>query len=264
MYEYIPLKLTNIALAALFVLAAGITSFSLRLRLEKALGIGALRTAVQLGLAGVAIGFVFGLKSIIWVLLLGAVMTLFAVREGVKRLKVRLPGSGLDVVLAITLSSFVVAVTVTGVIIGADPWWEPPVFIPILGMVLGNSLMGISLALDRFINGCIERRAEIEARLTLGASANEAVLPVMRDGIRTGMIPMINSMNIVGVVSLPGMMTGQLLAGADPKDAVMYQIIVMYMLVAATAMGSIIAVLLTRRRVFTKDVALRSDLVDKG
>jgi len=260
MNEYIHLNIFNTALAAGFILLAGIASFVLRLRIEKALAIGMLRTAVQLGLAGIAIGFVFGLKSIIWVLLLTAVMVLFAGREAVARSKNRLSGSGLDAILAMTLSSFVVAVTVTGVIIGADPWWTPRVFIPIMGMILGNSLVGISLALDRFINGCIENRTAIEARLTLGASANEAVLPVVRDAIRIGMMPSINAMNIVGVVSLPGMMTGQLLAGADPHDAVLYQIIVMYMLVAATAAGSIIAVLMTRKRVFTKDVALRMDL----
>ncbi|NQT34362.1 ABC transporter permease [bacterium] len=260
MNEYIPLSIINIALAAGFILAAGLASIFLRLGIEKALGIGALRTVLQLGLAGVAIGFVFEWKAIIWVLLLTAVMVLFAGREAVSRLKTRLQGSGLDAIAAMTLSSFVVAVSVTGVIIGADPWWTPRLFIPIMGMVLGNSLVGISLALDSFINSCIDKRNDIEARLTLGASANEASLPMVRDAIRTGMMPSINAMNIVGVVSLPGMMTGQLIAGADPKDAVLYQIIVMFMLVAATAGGSIIAVLLARRRVFTKDVALREDL----
>ncbi len=258
--EYIPLSLMNIALAAGFILLAGVASVWLRLGLSKPLAIGALRTAIQLGLAGVAIGFVFGLQSIIWVLLLTAMMMAFAAREGISRLKVKLPGSGLDTILAITISSFVVAVSVTGVVIGADPWWKPQVFIPIMGMVLGNSLVGISLALDRFMNACVDKRAEIEARLTLGATAGEAILPASRDAIRTGMMPMITSMNIVGIVSLPGMMTGQLLAGADPKDAVLYQIIVMYMIVAATAIGSIIAVLLARRRVFTKDMALRMEL----
>ena len=258
--EYIPLNFINIALAAGFIVLAGIASVVLRLGVFKSLAIGATRTLIQLSLAGIAIGFVFGLKSIIWVLLLTAVMMLFAAREGISRLKVKLPGSGLDTMLAITISSFVVAVSVTGVVIGADPWWKPPVFIPIMGMVLGNSLTGISLALDRFMNGCVEKRAEIEARLTLGASAAEAILPISRDAIRTGMIPMINSMNIVGIVSLPGMMTGQLLAGADPKDAVLYQIIVMYMIVAATTLGGIITVTLARRRVFTKDMALRMEL----
>ena len=258
--EYTSLNLVNIAIASGFIVLAGFVSLALRLGLVKSLAIGAARTFIQLSIAGVAIGFVFGLKSIVWVLLLTAVMMLFAAREGISRLKVKLRGSGLDALLAIILSSFVVAVTVTGVIIGDEPWWKPQVFIPIMGMVLGNSLSGISLALDRFMNGCVEKRAEIETRLTLGASAAEAILPISRDAIRTGMMPMINSMNIVGIVSLPGMMTGQLLAGADPKDAVLYQIIVMYMIVAAATLGGIIAVTLARRRVFTKDMALRGEL----
>jgi putative ABC transport system permease protein len=258
--EYTHLNLINIAIASGFIVLAGFASLALRLGLVKSLAIGAARTFIQLSIAGIAIGFVFGLKSIVWVLLLMAVMMLFAAREGISHLKVKLRGSGLDALLAIILSSFVVAVTVTGVIIGDEPWWKPQVFIPIMGMVLGNSLNGISLALDRFMNGCVEKRAEIEARLTLGASAAEAILPISRDAIRTGMMPMINSMNIVGIVSLPGMMTGQLLAGADPKDAVLYQIIVMYMIVAAATLGGIIAVTLARRRVFTKDMALRGEL----
>ena len=260
MNEYIPLNLWNIAIASGFVILAGLASILLKLRVEKDIGIASVRALIQLSLAGLAIGFVFGLKSIVWVLLLALVMTLFAAREVISRLKTRIPGSGWDAVLAMTVTSFVVSITVTGVVIGADPWWTPRIFIPISGMILGNSLVGISLALDRFMNGCSEQRAEIEARLTLGAGANEAVLPIERDAIRTGMMPMINAMSIVGVVSLPGMMTGQLIAGADPKDAALYQVIVMYMLVAATALGSIIAVLLARRRIFTRDLALRAEI----
>ncbi|HEX04081.1 MAG TPA: ABC transporter permease, partial [Bacteroidetes bacterium] len=156
-----------------------------------------------------------------------------------------------------------VSLIVTGSVIGARPIWTPPVFIPILGMILGNSLNGISLALDRFLTGCVDQRALIETRLSLGATPNEAVQPLVREAVRTGMIPIINSMAIVGIVSMPGIMTGQLLAGADPKDAVLYQIVVMYMLAGSTSISTVISILMLRRRVFTADMALRSDLQHK-
>jgi UDP-glucose/iron transport system permease protein len=266
MNEAVPYQLDviRVTLAAGFVLVAGAISILYNLGLAKRLTISAMRTAIQLGLAGVALSTVFGLDNIVLVLLLGLVMILLAGREALNRQSVKLRGTAFDVFLAMTLSSFTVSLLVTGAVIGAQPIWTPPVFIPILGMILGNSLNGISLALDRFLTGCVDQRALIETRLSLGATEKEAVQPLLRDAIRTGMIPIINAMAIVGIVSLPGMMTGQLLAGADPKDAVLYQIVVMYMLAASTSVAAMISLLLVRRRVFTADMMLRADLSREG
>lgn len=257
---YIALSVWDVTLAAGFVLMAGIVSILFRLGLAKKLFVGAIRTAAQLVLAGLALSTVFGLKLVWLVMMLAVVMMALAGREAIHRLKIRVSGASFDAILSMSISAFVVAVLVTGVVVGAKPWWHPPVFIPLLGMILGNSLNGISLALDRFLTACANDRPRIEARLVLGATPHEAVQPQVREAIRNGMIPMINAMAIVGVVSLPGMMTGQLLAGADPMDAVMYQIVVMYMLAASTAIASAMAVLLVRRRVFNDDMALRPDL----
>lgn len=255
------LDLVHVALAAGFVVLAGALSVGFRLGLAKKLAVAAVRTAAQLALAGFALSAVFGLKSLPLVLLLGLAMVLLAGREALRRQSVKVAGTSFDVFLSMTVSAFAVSLIVTGVIVGAAPVWTPPVFIPILGMILGNSLNGISLALDRFLTGCVEQRALIETRLCLGATANEAVQPLVRDAVRTGMIPIINAMAIVGIVSLPGIMTGQLLAGADPRDAVMYQVVVMYMLAASTSFAAAAAVLLVRRRVFTPEMSLRDDLV---
>jgi len=255
--SYISLSLYDLALASGLVLFAGIISLAFQLGLGKRLFIGALRTALQLGVAAIALTTVFGLKNVFLVLLLAFMMMAMAGREAIRRQKIKLKGINLDIIFAMTISGFTVSVIVTGVIVGAQPWWHPPVFIPLLGMILGNSLNGISITLDRFLTGCKLERDRIETKLVLGATANEAVQPIMRDSIRSGMIPIINSMAIVGIVSLPGMMTGQLLAGADPRDAVMYQVVVMYMLAASTALASMIAVLLVRRRVFNLHMSLK-------
>jgi len=254
--NYISLSYMDIVLASGLVLFAGIISLLFRLKLGKKLLIGATRTIVQLGIAAVALSTVFGLKSLWLVLLLAFLMMIMAGREAIRRQKIKPRGISLDIIFAMTLSGFTVSVVVTGVVVGADPWWHPPVFIPLLGMILGNSLNGISITLDRFLSACTLERERIETRLVLGATPNEAVQPMVQEAIRAGMFPIINAMAIVGVVSLPGMMTGQLLAGADPRDAVMYQVVVMYMLAASTALASMVAVLLVRRRVFNKDMAL--------
>lgn len=264
MNEYIHLTAFQISLSAGFVIAAGVISVMMRLGLITSLFIASVRTVVQLSLAGAVLGFVFGLKSMWIVLLLALMMMLLAWREAIARQKFKIRGTGLDVMLSLSLSSLLVSVTVTGVIISARPFWTPHIFVPLLGMILGNTLTGISLALDRFISDCKSKRKEIEDRLLLGANPIEATLNISRNAIRTGMMPMINSMSIVGIVSFPGMMTGQLLAGADPKDAVMYQIVVMFMLVGSTAFGSLFTVWLTRRRLFNNDMALVSSLYENG
>ncbi|MBZ0264290.1 iron export ABC transporter permease subunit FetB [bacterium] len=259
MNEYLQLTYIDILLASGFILVAGIVSLVLRLKFEKTLFVAALRTALQLLLAGAAIGFVFDIQTSWLVLLLAVLMVLLSGREAVRRQKYKLTGAGWDTLISMFVSSFLVAILVTAVVIGSDPWWNPPLFIPMIGMIIGNSLNGISLALERFLSSCKTQRREIEMRLYLGATVNEATLPLFRDAIRAGMTPMINAMTIVGIVSIPGMMTGQLLAGADPRDAVMYQIVVMYMLAASTTLGSLMVVYLVKRRLTTDHGTIRVD-----
>ena len=102
-------------------------------------------------------------------------------------------------------------------------------------MILGNTLNGISLGLDRLGEQLASKRDQVETLLALGATRWEAARAFIQQAVRTGMIPMINSMMIVGLVSLPGMMTGQLLGGTPPEQAVRYQIVIMFLLAAGTA-----------------------------
>jgi putative ABC transport system permease protein len=124
-------------------------------------------------------------------------------------------------------------------------------------MVLGNALTGVSLALDRFTEDLASRRDQIEAFLALGATRWEAAYKPIQEALRTGMIPTINSMLVMGLVSLPGMMTGQILAGASPIDAVRYQIVIIFMIASGTALGTICVVLLTFRVLFNQEHQLR-------
>jgi putative ABC transport system permease protein len=126
-------------------------------------------------------------------------------------------------------------------------------------MILGNSLNGIALCLDRFLEHLVSRSAEIELQLAFGATRKEALAIPMRAAVRTGLIPIINAMAVAGIVSLPGMMTGQILAGSPPMQAVAYQIVVMFMIAAASAFGAMTVAVTAGLRLMTPEGVLRLD-----
>ena len=122
-----------------------------------------------------------------------------------------------------------------------DPWYAPRYVLPILGMVLGNTLTGMCLVLDTMTETASRERGAIEARLALGAHRFEAMSNVLHVAMRTGMIPILNAMATTGIVALPGMMTGQILAGVDPVEAAKYQVLIMFLIAGATALGVVCA-----------------------
>ena len=259
MAEFIELGPLQLAIAALLVVAAGIVSLVLRLGIEQRLGVAALRTVIQLGLLGLVLERVFSLRNPVLVVGLLILMTAFAAREAVSRTSRHYRGILWDAWLTMAVSCFAVGGIVTSLVVGVDPWYEPQYVIPLLGMILGNSLTGISLGLDRFLDHLDVRSAEVELRIASGATRREALAVPVRDAIRTGMIPIINSMAAAGIVSLPGMMTGQILAGSPPMQAVAYQIVVMFMLAAAVALGAMLVVGLAGRHFMGTDATLRLD-----
>ena len=237
----------DLALAALLlILPAGI-SIGLRLGLERRLALAGVRTVLQLAFLGLVLEWVFALDRWYYVLPVLLVMLIAAARAAVQRSDRRFSGAYLAAFASLVLATGTVTFASTELIIGVESWYQPQYVIPLLGMLLGNGLTGISLALDRLLNGLVDQRESVEARLALGASLWTALRPWVADAVRTGLIPIINSMMIVGIVSLPGMMTGQILAGADPADAVAYQILIMFMIAGATAVGTILLCLLAYR-----------------
>ena len=129
----------------------------------------------------------------------------------------------------------------------------------LLGMMLGNTMTGTSLGLDRLTESAWERRSTIEGRLMLGQTWSEAIGGIRRTSVHNTMIPTINSMAAAGLVSLPGMMTGQILAGNLPLEAVKYQILIMFIISAGTGFGALIAVWTAARRLFDERHRLRLD-----
>jgi putative ABC transport system permease protein len=140
-----------------------------------------------------------------------------------------------------------------------DPWYDPRYLLPLLGMVLGNTMTGISLGLHTLTGGVVSGRAAIEARLALGADRREALLPVVRAALKNAMMPIINAMTATGLVSLPGMMTGQILAGVPPVEAVKYQILIMFLIAGGTGLGALSAVIVAAWRLTDGRHRLRLD-----
>jgi len=245
--------LGGLAVSLLFILLAGASSFALKLGLGKDLLWGAARTIAQLYLMGFILKHIFTIQQ--WYLVLAVFTAMIVFAAYVAKGRVKNPGVGiyLPTLTSMLLSYIVVTVIVTSVIVKAQPWHNPVYFIPLGGMVIGNSISAIAIALERLLDELRGKRDEIELRLCLGATAEQASEVMLRNAVRAGMIPSITAMMGVGVVWIPGMMTGQLLAGAEPMVAVKYQIVVMIMLVGSTAIGSVLAVLFTRRRCFAAD-----------
>lgn len=236
-----------------FIVLAGLVSFALRLGVESRLWIAAVRTVIQLGLLGLVLKWVFEQRQWYLVTAVLASMVINAGIAAVRRTERRFAGIWSSGLIAVTVSSVLTAFVVLALVVRIQPWYEPRYAIPLLGMVLGNTLTGLSLCLDRVMADLDEKRDQVEGWLVLGATRWEACRPFVADAVRTGMIPIVNSMSVVGIVSLPGMMTGQILAGAAPQDAVRYQIVVMFMIAGATSLGALLAGILAFRRLVTPD-----------
>ena len=239
-------------LCLIFVIIASIGSIMLKLGLEKDLAWGTVRTFAQLFIMGYVLKFIFQLNNVVLILLLYAFMIFWAAQAVRSRVQEDRISFFIPTFISMIASYMLVSILVTAVIVQVKPtWYTPQYFIPLGGMIIGNAMNAITIALDRMFSDFRRQREEIELALCLGATYQEASHSAMRDAIKAGMIPSINALMTVGLVSLPGMMTGQILAGADPLTAIKYQIIVMLMIVAATAIGSVLVAHVVRRRCFT-------------
>jgi putative ABC transport system permease protein len=257
----ISLTITDLVIAALLVVLLALLSIRLKTGISQQLVIAALRTAIQLSLIGLVLKVLFENVHLGWVTVMATFMLLVAGREVMARQERRFKGWwGYAVgTFSMFLSSFTVTVFALIVILGDTPWYAPQYAIPLLGMLLGNTMNGIAIAMDRLTHAAWEQRGVIEARLMLGERWDEAISEMRRQAIRSGMIPIINAMAAAGIISLPGMMTGQILAGAAPVDAVKYQILIMFLITAGTGLGTMAAVTIGAKHLFDKRQRLRLD-----
>lgn len=253
MLESIPLdQLSRILAALVLVLLAALISRWQNLDLEKDILMASVRAFIQLIAIGYALTLIFAIDSPLAILALLAVMTGIAGYTAGKRGR-GVPNSGRVALLSI---GFGASLTL-GLLVALGVFeFTAQQIIPIAGMVIGNSMNVCSLVMGRVRDEINGRVPEIEAALALGATGRTAAHPYLRTSLHAGMTPIVDSTKTVGLIQLPGAMTGMILAGAAPLEAVQLQIIVMYMLIGAAAFTGLAAVWLTYRQFFTTNQQL--------
>lgn len=263
MSSYISLSYFDVALASVFIVLNGLISLAFKLGLARKLLFVSLRMVIQLFLVGLLLNWIFALASPWLTAGVALAMGLFAGREIWARQDKRLSGIwGYGIGTgAMMFSGMLVALVALGTMIEPQPWWTPRYALPLFGMILGNTMTGVSLALDNITTTVDRERTAIEAQLMLGKTRWQAMLPFVRRSLRAGFMPIINAMAAMGIVSLPGMMTGQILSGVDPQEAVKYQIMIMLLIGGATGLGVIGATLASTYRLTDDRHRLRLDML---
>jgi putative ABC transport system permease protein len=258
-----PILLTpfDLAIASVLIILDGILSLVLRLRLHRQLAWAAIRMVVQLVLIGYILRLVFAIASPLVTLAVVLVMVAIAGREVAARPEQRLGRFGNYAVgaSAVAFATFLTAILALTTAIRPQPWFDARYAIPLAGIILGNVLNGGSLALDSLLSGVVRERAAIEAQLALGASFSQAMRGLIRSSVRRALLPIINQMSAAGVVTLPGIMTGQILAGMDPLEAAKYQILLIFLLSGGSGLAAVAVVYLAAMRLTDDRQRLRID-----
>ncbi|SEP64477.1 putative ABC transport system permease protein [Devosia sp. YR412] len=251
----------ELLLASGLILASAGLSLLLSLGIHRALLVAGLRMSVQLLLVGLVLRFIFESGSPWLTLALLVVMLTAASYEVGARQKFRLSG-GWHFALsgaAVSTATIVVAAFALSTLASTADWTAPRVVIPIAGIVLGTAMSATSVALNALLDGIVAARNGIEAQLALGHSRSEALRPMLRKAIHAGSIPVINQMAGAGIITLPGIMSGQILAGQDPLIAAQSQIYLMFLLSGAAIASIVIAIYIAMLRLTDDRHRLRLD-----
>jgi putative ABC transport system permease protein len=251
----------DLLIVSSLVVASVVLTAVERLGLGKDIVISCVRAFVQLTAVGFVLGLLFRNVQFYWVALAVLVMILAAVQAGRGRVGNDTPGLTRDMALSITLTSVGTLAFVVGLVVRPALWYDPQIIIPLAGMIIGNTMTATTLAANRFLGELRLQQQEVEGLLALGATSRQAAQNVIRESLRAALIPSIAGMMVVGIAALPGMMTGQVLAGQDPTQAVRYQIVVQYMIMFSAVATSLFIVRLLHRRYFTADHQLALELL---
>ena len=250
--------------ASLLMLVAGIVSWRMGLGQSRRIAVSTVRAFLQLLAMGLLLGYLFKYQTwwLVCLVLLGMCIAATQIATGRTNKVVR--GLWADVFLSITVSSMVIAFIVVEGIIHADPWYNAMQLVPISGMILGNTLAAAAVATERLFASMDSRANEIYMMVALGATPREAAFPSIKAAVGAGMTPLLAQLSAAGIVQIPGMMSGQILAGADPVIAAKYQIVVLLMISAATTLSVVIICFLAYKKRFSTEgyylsPALRDD-----
>jgi putative ABC transport system permease protein len=260
--ETLDLGLDRMALLLGLVLVPWLGLGLIGLRLSRDIGLGLLRMVLQLGLIGVYLKTLFDLNNPwlngLWILVMLTVADLSILRRAGLRRRLFF-GSTFT---AVSLSVLFSAAYLILLVIRPPLPYDARYLVPLTGMILGNCLQGNVIALERFFAALRKNEDEYLTYLLLGASRWEAVRPWFREAVKAAINPTLAGMATMGLVSLPGMMTGQILGGGDPWIAVKYQIAIMVCIFASTTLAALLNLRLSLKLAFNEYDVLREDVGD--
>ncbi|MBT2685405.1 iron export ABC transporter permease subunit FetB [Bacillus sp. ISL-37] len=241
MDDVMDLSFLQLAAAYIFILILIVIVRVRGIPREKEILLATVRMSLQLVLVGYLLVYLFDNPNPLYTLAIIAIMQIFAIYNVYKRTKHPL-GIGMKKHIAYAMAFGILTSLFFFILVVLDvtPWYEPRYFIPIAGMIIGNSMTGVSLGVNNLISGFTSRRAEIEGALMLGATPKVAARKVVNEAFDSAMLPTINSMVGMGIIFLPGMMTGQILSGTSPIVAVEYQIAIMLGIVGSVSLTVIL------------------------
>eukprot|EP00963_Diacronema_lutheri_P003787 scaffold287_cov337-Pavlova_lutheri.AAC.150 len=246
----------------LIVLACGL-SFHIQLGLEFQLLIASLRAVVQLTILGFLLVPIFKVNQIYVVLPYCVLMLMIAAKEASDRPAYRYKGMYWDCLASVTAASLPIMAYSVWLIFQLDPFWDARYFIPVLGMLLGNSVTSVSVSLSRSLEEFAEAHDRIEFMLSKGADRWEAVKPVIRRAVKMGLTPLINQLSVIGIVAIPGMMTGQILGGTPPLQAARYQLVILFLIAGCGSISSYIVLILSLHKMIDSHLNLRWEFLKK-
>ncbi|MGF1481892.1 MAG: iron export ABC transporter permease subunit FetB [Cyanophyceae cyanobacterium] len=256
MNELIELDFADLALALGLVGAAVVLSVWQKLGLEGQLVFAAGRALLQLLVVGYGLAFVFALNQFWVVLIVLGIMLTVASMVARNRISQKIPGLLPLVWGSLGVSSALTLGYVVALIVQPLAWYDPQYLIPLMGLLLGNAMNGASLAGERLVSQINNNRLEIETHLCLGATPQQAIASYRREAIGVSLIPTFNQMLVVGLVSLPGMFTGQVLAGSEPLNAASYQLLILYAIALTNLAATALVTAGVYRKFFNRDAQL--------
>jgi len=253
---------TNVGIGFTFIAADAIVSQVLGLDIGPSLVTAAIRCIVQLTLMALVLQSVFDAKSPLAVVGISALLMLLGTVEVVaNKSKRRYLHLFPTVLTAMSFSAIPITIIGSRFGMGYEPFWRPSQFIPTLGMLCGNTISGIVVSITSVLKELEENRDKVEMQLAFGASRYEAAKPLATEALKLALLPTINQMSVIGLISIPGMMTGALLGGASVDQAAKLQMVIMFMISASAALSSIVATVLALNIVLDAEHRVRNDRI---
>mmetsp|Transcript_9437 Transcript_9437/g.21591 ORF Transcript_9437/g.21591 Transcript_9437/m.21591 type:complete len:341 (-) Transcript_9437:153-1175(-) len=259
----IPVDVWTLARTSGLVVGVLIISTGLGLGQSQQIIIATLRALVQLSILGVILEPIFKYAQWWVVSLYVLFMATVAAQSAIGRPRYTYPGILWHMCLAAWTAPVAMTAVTVGLVLQADPVWEPQYAIPLAGMSLGNAVTAMSLSVDSLLKSLKEGRDKIELLLAAGASRSEACSEAVREAVTVAMTPTINNLTVIGLVSIPGMMTGQIIGGNSPAAAAKYQFIVLIMILAACVLSAIVVSLLAVRALVTTEGFVLADSITR-